>query len=51
MKILILVLGILTLGGCNRFQTGDCVQDIDTGLIWRIIGSNGLGEYSAQGNF
>jgi hypothetical protein len=24
------------------------VQDIDTGFIWRIVGSNWLGEYSAQ---
>lgn len=48
MKTIVLVVGILILGGSTRLHPGDCIQDISTGFIWRIVGSDWLGQYSAQ---
>ena len=44
---LLLLTSIVALTGCSNYRAGDCFQDVEDGMIWRIT-DVGLREFSAQ---
>jgi hypothetical protein len=49
-SIFIFALLVTFLGGCAKFQEGDCIQNVKDGFVWRIIEVH-LDRYTMQGWF
>ena len=48
---LVFGLGSFLLVGCNHqatYSSGECIQDIRDGVVWRINSVDGSGQYTAQ---
>ena len=50
MKKIILLIAIMVLCACNKFKSGQCIQDTEDHFIWKISRIEGS-KYIAQGYF